>query len=190
MKRAFIWTAMAMAGAVLAWQALPAIQNAIAPTQPKAANVAGPSAKTEDEAPKPAVLSSKAETPMAERIATIGFLNKRNGQARDLKMKPGEGLRIGDIVIRLSACEKTASWEQEQWTGAFIQVTTKQSQDKWLRIFSGWTYKESPSLNVVEHPLYDVWVKDCEMRHQDIGADTIVTRAEEPSRAGKRDDED
>ncbi|MEM6827498.1 MAG: DUF2155 domain-containing protein, partial [Pseudomonadota bacterium] len=24
--------------------------------------------------------------------------------------------------------------------------------------------KESPSLNVVEHPIYDVWVKDCAMR--------------------------
>jgi hypothetical protein len=186
MKRAALWTGVALGGAALAWQALPAIQNAIAPSSPKA--TAPKAAPKADEAPKPAALSSKAETPMAERVATLGFLNKRNSQSRDLKMKPGEGLRIGDIVIKLSACEKTASWEQEQWTGAFIQVITKQSQDKWQPIFSGWTYKESPSLNVVEHPIYDVWVKECEMRHQDIGEDTIVTRADEPSRAGKADD--
>ena len=31
------------------------------------------------------------------------------------------------------------------------------------RVFSGWLFKNSPSLNVVEHPIYDVWVKDCAM---------------------------
>ena len=30
-------------------------------------------------------------------------------------------------------------------------------------VFSGWLFKNSPSLNVVEHPIYDVWVKDCAM---------------------------
>ena len=30
-------------------------------------------------------------------------------------------------------------------------------------MFSGWLYKESPSLNVVEHPVYDVWPKSCAM---------------------------
>ena len=35
--------------------------------------------------------------------------------------------------------------------------------DGWKKTFSGWLFKESPSLNVVEHPIYDVWVKDCKM---------------------------
>ena len=32
-------------------------------------------------------------------------------------------------------------------------------------MFSGWIYKELPSLNVVEHPVYDVWPKSCEMTY-------------------------
>ena len=47
-------------------------------------------------------------TPMAERVATIGLLNKRNNVSRDFEMKPGEATRVGDVVIRLRACEKTA----------------------------------------------------------------------------------
>jgi hypothetical protein len=38
-------------------------------------------------------------------------------------------------------------------------------QGQFQRVFSGWLYKETPSLNVVEHPIYDVWPKSCEMTH-------------------------
>ncbi len=29
------------------------------------------------------------------------------------------------------------------------------------RIFTGWMFADSPGLNAVEHPVYDVWLKDC-----------------------------
>jgi hypothetical protein len=116
-------------------------------------------------------------TAMAERVAVIGFLNKRNGLWRDIEMKPGEARRIGDVVIRLRACEKTAPWEPEQLTGAFVQLLVNDTDKKWRRYFSGWLYKESPSLNVVEHPVYDVWAKECRMRTSDIGPNTIVAHS-------------
>lgn len=114
----------------------------------------------------PIVDIDKDATPMAQRVATIGFLNKRNGLARDFKMKPGDNFRVADgVVIRLRACDKTAPWEQEPYTGAFVQLDVENAAHQSQRIFSGWVYKESPSLNVVEHPIYDVWVKDCQMNH-------------------------
>lgn len=104
-------------------------------------------------------------TPMEERVATIGLLNKRNNLSQDLEMKPGESRRVGDVIVRLSACERTAPWEMPNETGAFVQVLVrdKEDEDSWNRIFSGWLFKRSPSINVVEHPIYDVWVKDCAM---------------------------
>ncbi|MDC0886728.1 DUF2155 domain-containing protein [Altererythrobacter sp.] len=105
-------------------------------------------------------------TPMEERTATIGLLNKRNNISQDLEMKPGESRRVGDIIVRLSACERTAPWEMPQETGAFVQVLTAGKGDdegSWRKVFSGWLFKNAPSLNVVEHPIYDVWVKDCAM---------------------------
>ena len=105
-------------------------------------------------------------TPMKDRIATIGLLNKRNNIAQDLTMKPGETRRIGDVVVALKACERTAPWEKPQETGAFVQVFVQQGrgQQGFAKVFSGWLFSESPSLNVVEHPIYDVWIKDCTMR--------------------------
>ena len=102
-------------------------------------------------------------TPMAERVAVIGLLNKRNGIVRDLMMRPGQAMRVKDVVVRLRACETTAPWEIEKLTGAYVQVDRLQPNGQWVRRFSGWLYKESPSLNVVEDPVYDVWPKSCAM---------------------------
>ncbi len=110
-----------------------------------------------------AVLQHVGETPMADRVAVIGLLNKRNGIVRDLTMKPGQALRVRDVIVRLRACETTAPWESPPLTGAFIQLDVEQPDHNWRRVFSGWLYKESPSLNVVQHPVYDVWPKSCTM---------------------------
>lgn len=106
-------------------------------------------------------------TPMAERVAVIGLLNKRNGISRDLEIRPGQAVRVGDAIVRLRACERTAPWEIQQLTGAFLQLDVRNPQDRFERVFSGWVYKETPSLNVVEHPVYDVWPKSCTMTHPD-----------------------
>jgi hypothetical protein len=106
---------------------------------------------------------SVGTTPMAQRVAVIGLLNKRNGASRDLTMKPGQAMRVGDVIVRLRACEQTAPWEQQRYTGAFVQLDVIQPDKKWHRMFSGWLFKERPSLNVVEHPIYDVWAKSCTM---------------------------
>lgn len=103
-------------------------------------------------------------TPMAERVATVGLLNKRNNVSQDFELKPGETAEQGPVIIRLEACERTAPYEFPQETGAFVQVDVRErGQEDHSRIFSGWLFKQSPSLNVVEHPVYDVWVKDCAM---------------------------
>ena len=108
-------------------------------------------------------------TPMAERTAVLGLLNKRNGQTRDIELKPGEAIRYGKVVVRLRACEKTAPWENYPDQGAFIQLLVRErpagtnDAERWAQVFSGWLFKENPAANVVEHPIYDVWVKACKM---------------------------
>jgi hypothetical protein len=168
--------------------AAPAIQNALTPGQPPiAADNLDVRAPLEKALPPRALGSTKVATPMAERVATLGILNKRNGLTRDLSMKPGEAVHIGDVVVRLKACDQTEPWEKEQLTGAFVQVIVKNTVgEKWRKVFSGWLYKESPSLNVVEHPVYDVWVKACTMRHADVGPNTVVLSGDAAGKAPTR----
>jgi hypothetical protein len=133
------------------------------------------------------VQPQKGDTPMAERIATLGILNKRNGLSRDISLKPGQGVRIGDLVVKLKACESTADWEADKLTGAFVQVMVKNTTGpNWRKVFSGWLFKETPSLNVVEHPVYDVWTKACTMRHAEVGPDTVTLTGDASGEPGKK----
>lgn len=139
---------------------------------------AAPGAKTEGGAelvttgPDGSTLNAAA-TPMNEREAVLGLLNKRNGEAREFKLRPGQAGRLGDVIVRLRACDRTAPWEADQLTGAFVQVDVLELDKKWHRVFSGWLFKERPALNVVQHPIYDVWVKSCAMTFRDSGPDTV-----------------
>jgi len=117
---------------------------------------------------------SVGATPMAQRVAVLGVLNKRNGAAREVTLKPGQSARVGDAVIRLRACEQTAPWEPDHYTGAFVQLDVQQYDQKWHRVFSGWLYKERPSLNVVPNSIYDVWPKSCAMTFPAGGPDSIA----------------
>jgi hypothetical protein len=122
-------------------------------------------------------------TPMAQRTAVIGLLNKRNGISRELTLKPGQALRAGDVIVRLRACETSAPWEIQKLTGAFVQIDVRNPQGQFQRTFSGWLYKETPSLNVVEHPVYDVWPKSCAMTHPEAAESTVREGAEPKSRS-------
>ena len=125
--------------------------------------------------PQPAVDDgAQIGTPLAERVATIGLLNKRNNLSQELEMAPGESRRVGDVIVRLQTCERTAPWELPQEVGAFVHVLALErgSQDNFQRIFSGWLFKNAPSVNVVEHPIYDVWVKDCTMEFPGEGGES------------------
>lgn len=148
-----------------------------------------------DRAPTVAVDGTLPGTPMAERVAVIGILNKRNGLTHDLKMKPGDALRWGSAVVRLRACEQTAPWENTPEVGAFVQLDVQNTQDrKWYRRFSGWLFKNRPERNVVQHPIYDVWVKSCAMSWPETGDETVrmegrsSTTSANPSSAPKSAD--
>lgn len=145
-----------------------------------------PKADTEPEpetvdVPQTVTAVAPGTTPMAERVAVIGLLNKRNGISRDLTLKPGQAVRAGDVIVRLRACETTAPWEIQNLTGAFVQLDVRNPQGEFQRVFSGWLYKETPSLNVVEHPVYDVWPKSCTMAHPTAAGDSPPREGTDPS---------
>lgn len=172
--------ALALAAGAGAWVGsdglIAAVRTAARPTpSATSARPATPVQRPARRAPAAAPKGGTApgETPMAQRVAVIGFLNKRNGEARDLVMRPGQAYRVGGAIVRLRACEQTAPWEEEGLTGAFLQVDVQGTDRRWRRSFSGWVFKERPALNVVQSPLYDVWPKSCTMRFPATGPDTV-----------------
>ena len=115
------------------------------------------------------VVESEYGTPVKDRVATVGLLNKRNNLSQDVVLRVGEAKRIGNVIVKLATCERSLPWETPPETGAFVQVFVEERERAnqpltWRKVFSGWLFKNSPGLSVVQHPIYDVWVKDCAMK--------------------------
>lgn len=128
----------------------------------------------------PAAAQQQAEeaqpepTPMGERVAVVAVLDKVSQKTAEYEVRPGDRIQFRALSIRMQACETTPPWEPRPLTGAFLQIDAKSNgQDQPRRIFSGWLFKESPSLNSFDNPAYDVWVKSCTMSFPETGPDTV-----------------
>ena len=133
-------------------------------------------------------VESQFGTPVKDRVATIGLLNKRNNESQDLVMKSGESRRVGNVIVKVATCERSLPWETPPEVGAFVQLFVEERAKTseplvWHKVFSGWLFKNSPSINAVEHPIYDVWVKDCAMKFPGEEADpaAAASSAAKPS---------
>ena len=153
--------------------------EAVATEVPKSFN--SPGATTQ-------VVESKYGTAVKDRVATLGLLNKRNNLTQDVVLKVGEAKRVGNVIVKLATCERSLPWESPPETGAFVQVFVEERERAdqplvWHKAFSGWLFKNSPALSVVQHPVYDVWVKDCAMKFP--GEEDSPAAAASPSSAAK-----
>jgi hypothetical protein len=158
------------------------------PDAPGAAPTEVPKGVAGGNNPNLAIIQSDYGTPVKDRVGTIALLNKRNDLLTELKLKTGESRRVGNVVVKLQTCERTLPWERPAEVGAFVQVFVEErakaaDQLQWRKVFSGWLFKNSPSLNAVEHPVYDVWVKDCAMKFpgEEEEASASASSAPKPS---------
>lgn len=168
MKRLLLGAAALM---LMAQAAAPEQAETPAPTPTPAPATSAAGARSTP-APKPKPVAQP--TPMAQRVVTFSVLNKNNSRTRDFRVRPGQAIAFERLTIRVRACEATPPWERP-WSGAFLQVDDRPPrQQAAKRVFSGWLFAESPSINSFDHPVYDVWVKSCAMSFPEIGPDTIV----------------
>ena len=168
----------------LAQDRVPAAPAAAAPPAavvPKAAPKTVPNAAPK---PDPTPDPKRGITPNAQRLVSIGTINKRTGQSRTCSLHPGEMVDFAGLRVTVRTCETTPPWEQ-RLTGAFLLIDERMVNAPMKRVFSGWMFAESPSLHPLEHPRYDVWVKSCTMRFPETGPATVVAGRASPSSARK-----
>jgi len=176
-SREWLMLAALAASPVVAQPAPPAS----GPAPPAASAIAPPVAKPAKPAP-PAAAPVATPTPVNERVLVIGALAKRTGQTQFFSLKPGQSVDFAGIRIVARTCETTPPWESPTLSGAFLQVNEQLRGQAARLVFSGWLYAETPSLNVMEHPRYDVWLKSCTMRFPDGPKPRVPAPASSPAK--------
>jgi hypothetical protein len=121
---------------------------------------------------------------------TVAILDKRLGTHATATVKPGGRFRFGMLEGIAHACEANPPWERPQ-TAAFVElfVTPRSAAEgaapKPERVFSGWLFAESPSLNPVRHPAYDVWLRNCTIPAPDRPPERAERRSKAPQSAAR-----
>lgn len=94
-------------------------------------------------------------------VAVFAALDKVTARISKLEVPLGDTVTFGALKVTPRACYSRPPTEPPKTT-TFVEVdeTEQDGQDK--RIFTGWMLAESPGLNAVEHPVFDVWLTACE----------------------------
>ena len=113
-----------------------------------------------------ASLAFGASSARAERIsnavAVFAALDKVTGRVSPLEIKMGQTVAFGALKVTARACY-TRPPTENPLTSAFIEVDELLLDGSARRIFTGWTFAESPGIHAVEHPTFDVWLTSCKM---------------------------
>ena len=100
--------------------------------------------------------------------AIIEALDKVTAESVRFEAPIGSAVRYKGLIYIVKACETTADDEPQPDVMAYMQVRTSPSDAthtaaaiKSKEIFHGWTFASTPSLNPIQHPVYDAWVVAC-----------------------------
>jgi len=101
-----------------------------------------------------------AAGPVQNPIAIFAGLDKITGTITTFEIKIGETKRFGSLNVTPRICN-TRPITEEPKTTSFIEVDENHLDGSLKRIFTGWMLAQSPGLNAVEHPVYDIWLTGC-----------------------------
>ena len=111
-------------------------------------------------------LSAHAENLVGEKVV-LRALDKVTATTEDYTVEIGNTLKYGSLEIVARHCEKRPPEEIPE-TYAFLQIFDARTDGKGedtekAKLFSGWMMASSPALSSLEHPVYDIWVLDCDV---------------------------
>ena len=103
--------------------------------------------------------TASAENLYGDEVVLQG-LDKITARVSTFNVKVGQVYRYGSMDIQLFACERTPPEEPPE-SVAFLKIKDVIDPENPIEYFSGWMYASSPALHGLEHPVHDVWVKEC-----------------------------
>lgn len=98
-------------------------------------------------------------------VATFSGIDKITGRITTFDVYIDETVQFGALQVTPKVCYSRDETEAQK-IDAFVEVDEITLDRKIRRIFSGWMFADSPGLNAVEHPIYDVWLKECKQNSE------------------------
>ena len=94
---------------------------------------------------------------------TIGALDKITAKFSEFDIEVNGNIKFGTLLIEIFECQKRPPEEIPE-NFVLLKIEDHVNSDGPIIFFSGWMLSSSPSISSLEHPTYDIWIKDCKVR--------------------------
>lgn len=111
-----------------------------------------------------------------KRALVLRGLDKITGRPVNVFAPIGVPVDFATLTITARYCYSTPPSEPPETT-AFVEITDHRPDQPAKQVFSGWMHASSPSLNGLQHPLYDVWVISCKTNQPGQVAPVVASTA-------------
>ena len=89
-------------------------------------------------------------------------LDKITAKTSSFRIAIGDKKFFGPLEIKALKCQLFEGVNSSD-TVAYLQVKDLSSKDNdRVFLFNGWTFASSPTLQSIDHPIYDLWITGCE----------------------------
>ena len=89
-------------------------------------------------------------------------LDKITAKTSAIRLAVGEREFFGPLEIKALKCQLSEN-KYSIDTVAYLQVKDLSAKDNnQVFLFNGWTFASSPTLQSIDHPIYDLWITSCE----------------------------
>ena len=109
------------------------------------------------------IFTSKAyssESPQGN-FTGLKVLDKISSKNISLTLENGKEIIFEDLSIKSIKC-KNSEFDDNPEVTAYIQVRDLNNKtNNEVFVFNGWMFSSSPSINPFDHPVYDIWLINC-----------------------------
>ncbi|MFQ5783583.1 MAG: DUF2155 domain-containing protein [Alphaproteobacteria bacterium] len=107
------------------------------------------------------VAGSASALATPQSLAVLQGLNKVTARVSKIEAPVDRTVRFGTLEITVRVCDK-APPEEPPESAAFLEIRDVKPGETPVELFVGWMFASSPGLSALEHPVYDIWVLDCQ----------------------------
>ena len=91
----------------------------------------------------------------------IKILDKLSSKNRLLQLKIGEDYIFKNLSLKVLKC-KNSEFDDDPEITSYLQVRDLNNKgNNEVFVFNGWTFSSSPSIQIFDHPVYDLWILRC-----------------------------
>ena len=108
-------------------------------------------------------IPEESKTQKDEKIyINIKALDKITAKTSAIRLGIGEKKFFGPLEIKALKCQLSENNDFID-TVAYLQVKDLSVKDNnQVFLFNGWTFASNPTLQSIDHPVYDLWITGCE----------------------------